>query len=474
MAGPRSPSQCGHGRRWPSAEPSNPPASVLSPIPLACPRTPGGRPSWLPCRSPRLATRAPGEDGTPPGPTREQPRAILGAQPERAQPSLGATLPSSLGRGLRPVLPVLPHAGHRPEALAAHPWVCTCRTGGPRSSQSHLRRAPCRRSPKLTLESSALGKPSLGHEVRLRQSTRACAVVRRAGAREAERDKDGGTARRSSPSEGGQGLRGRCHRGSRATQNGGQSRMLVVTRRRGLGPQEFQKTCLWLSANTGPEGGRRPRLCSGASLFPPSRSSQSQPPAPGCRRPHAGLAPALPATAPRLGGTEASSCKGCSQGLNVRRRANPTEDRTEPARSPESLSIQAGRAPPRPSLPGCFGSRPGGTPSAAQRGPWPCSVGRAGPCWSASAPAAGVGSAKPPSPLLWGAGAGRGGMGEAPSPAEPPAQLGPGGRPWGPLGAGPWPVWPGGRLARKRTSSALRPRTWPGSRSHQSGLPGST
>lgn len=84
-------------------------------------------------------------------------------------------------------------------------------------------------------------------------------------------------------------------------------------------------------------------------------------------------------------------------------------------------SIQVGRARPARHCPAALGHA--GTAPLLQPNLWLQAL-LCGPGWSLlEPPAASVGSTKPPSQLLRGAGAGHEGPAGAPSPAEPPAQL---------------------------------------------------
>ena len=78
--------------------------------------------------------------------------------------------------------------------------------------------------------------------------------------------------------------------------------MLVVTQRRGSGPQESQKTCLWLLANTTPEGSWRP----------PRAAQLPEPPIAGLV--HVGPGPALLALAYARGLASSLGCRGPAQG----------------------------------------------------------------------------------------------------------------------------------------------------------------
>ena len=116
--------------------------------------------------------------------------------------------------------------------------------------------------------------------------------------------------------------------------------------------------------------------------------------------------------------------------------------------------------------------QPGCRPSPTLLAGWSC-WSDGGPEHPPCAPSGQHGSTKPPSQLLLGVGTGQGHGRQALSPAEPPAELQTGGRPWGPPGGGPRPVWSGGQLSRKDTFSARSSGTWGVSHLHRSCLPGS-
>lgn len=289
----------------------------------------------------------------------------------------------------------------------------------------------------------------MGREVRLVQNPRRLLLS------SAQEPKTTSTVPTGPGSAGADAVRGQGSVQSRA------ARMLVEMQRRGSGARESQKTRLWLSA-----GRRRPHRPHGeAGASPSSPETAHRGPShlgpvpaltalpseawlPSTQAPprrvhvhlHGGHAHALLATALRLllNGSPCSAMFGRSQSLTLTwppPGSYPFSARRRGLREHGPVKASASRAGPPPAR------RCPAAPGQAWTAPLPKPSRWCRPCcrlaWSLTGPprprhlahscpeppAASAGSAKPPSQLLRGAGAGRGGRGGAPSPAEPPARL---------------------------------------------------